>query len=131
MGGIQAATLNHPRRTCFSTLLEPFTLKMWLAFLFLWFLFGANLTFISYMSKKIRKSKFQRESKFSFWQSIWYFSIVSIQIGPDKHPKSFGGKLLTFFWCIFLLVVISSYTANLAALLSKTPSARLIESVGD
>ena len=131
MGGFRAAMLQCPRRVGYTTLLEPFTETMWFAFLFLWLLYSANLTFISYLSNRIQKLKFQRESKFSLWQSIWYFSIVSIQIGPDKHPKSLSGKVLTFFWCNFLLVMITSYTANLAAFLSKTPLEKPLKSVGE
>ena len=116
--GYQAAMLQSEGRQNLA-FVKPFTLQMWISFFLLWIFFGLNLTFISFVSKKLIRDSILKEEHFSFPQSFWYFSIVAIQFGVDKHPKSLSGKLLTFSWGFFTLIVIATYTANLSAFFSK------------
>ena len=71
------------------------------------------------------------EESFSLLQSFWYFSIVAIQVGVEKHPKSIGGKILTFAWSFFTLVLVATYTANLAAFFSENVPNRPLRSIYD
>ena len=38
--------------------------------------------------------------------------------GTNDQPAFLGGRVLTLFWWLFCVVIISSYTANMAAILS-------------
>ena len=38
--------------------------------------------------------------------------------GSNDQPRFFGGRVLTLCWWIFCIVIVSSYTANMAATLT-------------
>ena len=75
-------------------------------------LFSLNLTLISYLSRRKSSNKNEKKPKngkeeaekeddeeeenFSFLESVWYFSLVGIQMGMDQHPKSLSGRILIF-----------------------------------
>ena len=116
--GLQAAMLQAESKRHLS-FIKPFTWTMWVALFLLWIFYSLNLTFISFVSQKLRGGTMLKEDRFSFLQSFWFFSIVAIQFGVIKKPKSLGGKMLTFTWGFFTLTLVATYTANLAAFFSK------------
>ena len=97
MGGLRAAILREEKPQSLS-FLQPFTWSMWISFLLLWLFYSLSLAFVSSLGSKMTEFPRQKEERFSLGQSVWYFSIVSIQFGADKHPKSISGKLLLFAW---------------------------------
>ena len=56
---------------------------------------------------------------------------MAIQVGVGQHPKSIGGKMLTFAWCFFTLVLVATYTANLAAFFAENAPERPLASILD
>jgi hypothetical protein len=53
--------------------------------------------------------------EFNLMNSLWFATASTLQQGGDNTPKSPSGRILaTAFW-FFILIVISTYTANLAA----------------
>ena len=109
----------------------PFTWRMWVSFLLLWIFYSLNLSFISFLSKKVTDCSKQEEEKFSLSQSFRFFSIVSLQYGVDKCPRSISGKMLMCSWSYFMLIVLATYTANLTAFFTQGHVGKPLESVND
>ena len=54
-----------------------------------------------------------------------------IQVGAERHPTHKSGKLLMLAWSTFSLIVIATYTANLAAFFTNPESDKPLCSVFD
>lgn len=71
------------------------------------------------------------QNSFSLLNSFW-FTIGSImQQGSDLAPKSMSTRSMASIWYFFTLIMISSYTANLAAFLTVEKIVYPIESAKD
>ncbi|KAL1131739.1 hypothetical protein AAG570_011352, partial [Ranatra chinensis] len=71
------------------------------------------------------------ECNFSLHNCLW-FSIGSLMAqGCDLLPKAISTRMLAGMWWFFVLIMISSYTANLAAFLTMERMDATIESVED
>ncbi|KAM3968887.1 LOW QUALITY PROTEIN: glutamate receptor 1 [Aphomia sociella] len=57
-------------------------------------------------------------NEFSFWNSIWFSLGSFMQQGSDITPRSISGRIVGSVWWFFTLIVISSYTANMASYLT-------------
>ncbi|KAJ0183994.1 hypothetical protein K1T71_000417 [Dendrolimus kikuchii] len=57
-------------------------------------------------------------NEFSFWNSMWFSLGSFMQQGSDITPRSVSGRIVGSVWWFFALIVISSYTANLASYLT-------------
>ena len=44
--------------------------------------------------------------------------LLNIFPGSNDQPRFLGGRLLTLYWWVFCIVIVSSYTANMAATLT-------------
>ena len=62
--------------------------------------------------------------------SLWFFYTTAMQQGPD-HIPSLSGKIIVAGWFFFCLVIIATYTANLAAFLTVKSFAEGIHSMDD
>ncbi|XP_035699986.1 glutamate receptor ionotropic, kainate 2-like [Branchiostoma floridae] len=67
----------------------------------------------------------------NFLNSLWSVWGAYVAAGPEFLPRSFAGRTLASLWFFVCLVAISSYTANLAAFLTKTNLDRQISSLQD
>ena len=130
MGGVQAAALQHERNDYF-IFFKPFNWKIWVAMLSLWAFYSIILRFASFLSVKMKCSQDGKEDQFTLPQCFWYFSIVSLQFGTDRHPLSRCGKILQGFWSFFTLIFVATYTANLAAFFSEKHFFRPLNSIDD
>ncbi|KAH8406899.1 hypothetical protein KR222_010529 [Zaprionus bogoriensis] len=57
-------------------------------------------------------------NEFSILNSFWYSLAAFMQQGCDLSPRSISGRIAAASWFFFTLILISSYTANLAAFLT-------------
>ncbi|EDW40824.1 glutamate receptor 1 [Drosophila sechellia] len=57
-------------------------------------------------------------NEFSVWNSFWFALAAFMQQGSDLSPRSVSGRIAAASWFFFTLILISSYTANLAAFLT-------------
>ena len=73
----------------------------------------------------------KKEDPFTPLESMWYFALLSINMGPENNPKSPSGKILMFSWGTFILIVLTTFTANLAAFFSNKGFIKPLESVVD
>ncbi|XP_078584743.1 glutamate receptor ionotropic, delta-2-like [Branchiostoma floridae x Branchiostoma japonicum] len=69
--------------------------------------------------------------RFGLNDSLWFIIGSLMQQGWDWSPRCLSHRLLSGFWWLFSLVVISTYTANLAAFLTVTRMENPIRSVDD
>ena len=64
-------------------------------------------------------------------ESFWFFYASLVGAGTEVTPRTISSRLLTGAWWFFTLIIISSYTANLAASLTVTKIETPINTVGD
>ena len=57
-------------------------------------------------------------NQFSLSNSFWFTIAAVMQQGSDLAPRSLSTRLVAAIWYFFTLIMISSYTANLAAFLT-------------
>ena len=71
------------------------------------------------------------ENDFSLLNSFWFTIGSLFQQGSDLAPKSMSTRTIAGLWYFFTLIMISSYTANLAAFLTVEKVVYPIESAED
>lgn len=99
-----------------------------------WFCtFGAFVvvSLILYMLEKIGASHSKDLPTISFKESFWFVFGSLLQGSTDASPSTLPGRILTSAWWFFALILISSYTANLAAFLTVKKINTPIKSVTD
>ena len=70
-------------------------------------------------------------NEFSLCNSMWFTVGSLMQQGSDLTPKSISTRMIAAMWWFFTLIMISSYTANLAAFLTVERMATPIEKADD
>ncbi|XP_072040413.1 glutamate receptor 2-like isoform X2 [Amphiura filiformis] len=73
----------------------------------------------------------ERTNDFDFPNSLWFSMGALMQQGCDICPRALSGRIVGGVWWFFTLIVISSYTANLAAFLTVTRMDSPINSAED
>lgn len=70
-------------------------------------------------------------NEFSILNSFWFALGAFMQQGCDLSPRSISGRIVGSVWWFFTLILISSYTANLAAFLTVERMGTTIKSAED
>ncbi|CAF1193179.1 unnamed protein product [Rotaria sordida] len=71
----------------------------------------------------------QLSNKFSILNTLFFALAAFMQQGVDFIPRSISGRLVASVWWYFSMILVSSYTANLAAFLTVQRMVIPIESV--
>ncbi|KAL9891638.1 glutamate receptor ionotropic, kainate 2 isoform X3 [Glossina fuscipes] len=71
------------------------------------------------------------ENQFSLTNCFWFSIGALLQQGSELAPKGFSTRSVASFWSFFILIMVSSYTANLAAFLTVESLSTPIENVED
>ncbi|XP_053947507.1 glutamate receptor ionotropic, kainate 2-like [Anastrepha ludens] len=71
------------------------------------------------------------ENQFTLNNSFWFTTGAFLQQGSEIAPKSLSTRTLASIWWFFTLIILSSYTANLAAFLTVENPSGLINNVED
>uniref|UniRef100_A0A4D5RB87 Glutamate receptor 1 n=1 Tax=Scolopendra viridis TaxID=118503 RepID=A0A4D5RB87_SCOVI len=71
------------------------------------------------------------ENNFSLMNSLWFTIGSLMQQGSDIAPRAVSTRIVAGMWWFFTLIIISSYTANLAAFLTVETLSSPIENVND
>lgn len=71
------------------------------------------------------------ENQFSLSNSFWFTIGTLMQQGSDLNPKACSTRIVGGIWWFFTLIIISSYTANLAAFLTVERMITPIDTVED
>jgi len=70
-------------------------------------------------------------NEFGIFNSLWFSLGAFMRQGYDISPRSLSGRIVGGVWWFFTLIIISSYTANLAAFLTVERMVSPIESAED
>ncbi|VDD75947.1 unnamed protein product [Mesocestoides corti] len=71
------------------------------------------------------------KNNFNMLNSLWFTIGSLMQQGSDILPRATSTRIIAGFWWFFTLIIISSYTANLAAFLTVERMKVPIEDVND
>ncbi|XP_034829420.2 glutamate receptor ionotropic, kainate 3-like [Maniola hyperantus] len=71
------------------------------------------------------------ENQFTLANAMWFNLGAVLQQGSEVAPVAYGSRAVASVWWIFALVITSSYTANLATLLSTKMPNEIISGVRD
>ncbi|XP_071951840.1 glutamate receptor 3-like isoform X2 [Antedon mediterranea] len=72
-----------------------------------------------------------KTNDFGIFNSLWFSMGAFMQQGCEISPRSLSGRIVGGVWWFFTLIIISSYTANLAAFLTVERMESPIESAED
>uniref|UniRef100_A0A1A9VGY6 Ionotropic glutamate receptor C-terminal domain-containing protein n=1 Tax=Glossina austeni TaxID=7395 RepID=A0A1A9VGY6_GLOAU len=71
------------------------------------------------------------ENQFTINNALWFTTGALLQQGSEVAPKALSTRTVAAIWCFFTLIMVSSYTANLAAFLTIENPTSLLENVQD
>ncbi|TDG50484.1 hypothetical protein AWZ03_003073 [Drosophila navojoa] len=71
------------------------------------------------------------ENQFTINNSLWFTTGALLQQGSEIAPKALSTRTISAIWWFFTLIMVSSYTANLAAFLTIENPSSSINSVED
>lgn len=100
-----------------------------------WILITSSLAVVGLMlflmDRISPNSKEYQLGRFNFSESLWFIYGSLVGAGTEMVPRTLSGRLLTGSWWFFALILVSSYTANLAAFLTVTKIETPIKSIAD
>ncbi|XP_071499997.1 glutamate receptor 4-like [Diadema antillarum] len=73
----------------------------------------------------------KKENNFGIQNSLWFSMGALMQQGCEVSPRCLSGRIVGGVWWFFTLIIISSYTANLAAFLTVERMSSPINSAED
>ncbi|XP_058239453.1 glutamate receptor 3a isoform X2 [Hemibagrus wyckioides] len=122
--------------------LDPLAYEIWMCIVFAYIGVSVVLFLVSRFSPYEWNSESSEEAKdpqappdppndFGIFNSLWFSLGAFMQQGCDISPRSLSGRIVGGVWWFFTLIIISSYTANLAAFLTVERMVSPIESAED
>ncbi|KAH9523149.1 hypothetical protein Btru_065945 [Bulinus truncatus] len=117
------------RETSYFEFLNPLSPIVWICTLCAFVI----VSVILYVLERVGRSK-NREAdavEITVRESFWFIFGSLLQGNTDSTPTTIPGRILTSAWWFFALILISSYTANLAAFLTVKKINTPIKSVTD
>lgn len=124
--------------TTLFSFLSPFSLDVWLWVLGAYTTVSLILYFVGRISPyewtnayPCRQQDTVLHNSFSVLNSFWFTIGSLMQQGSDLAPKSMATRSMAGIWYFFTLIMISSYTANLAAFLTVERIVYPIENAKD
>ncbi len=116
--------------------MEPLSREIWMCILLAYVGISVILFLVSRFSPyewhlEQNMGEASLSNDFTIFNTFWFCLAAFMQQGIDIAPKSISGRLVTSAWWFFTLILISSYTANLAAFLTVERMVSPIESAED
>ncbi|XP_075399282.1 glutamate receptor 1 isoform X1 [Tenrec ecaudatus] len=121
--------------------LDPLAYEIWMCIVFAYIGVSVVLFLVSrfspyeWHSEECEEGRDQTTSdqsnEFGIFNSLWFSLGAFMQQGCDISPRSLSGRIVGGVWWFFTLIIISSYTANLAAFLTVERMVSPIESAED
>ncbi|VDP03017.1 unnamed protein product [Heligmosomoides polygyrus] len=134
------AYLAHTKSSMF-TFLEPLSFSVWLSLIgaylsvsFIMYLLARFSPYEWYDIEKIDerdRSIENQKNQFSVLNSLWFAVGSLMQQGSDVIPRAAATRVVAVMWWMFTQILISSYTAQLAAFLTVERMTTPIESTAD
>ena len=76
--------------------------------------------------RKLAKKGEGNGDEFSLMNCIWFTTASFLQQGPDYTPRGASGRILSAAFWFFVIIIVSTYTANLAAFFTSTSITDLV-----
>ncbi|RUS87243.1 hypothetical protein EGW08_004995, partial [Elysia chlorotica] len=118
--------------------MEPLSVEVWMCIIVAYLTVSVGLFLVSRFSpvewRRVKGEGIgigQYENDFSLFNSFWFSMGALMFQGSDTCPRSISGRIIGGAWWFFVLIIISSYTANLAAFLTIERMVTPIESADD
>uniref|UniRef100_A0A3B5AY34 Glutamate receptor n=1 Tax=Stegastes partitus TaxID=144197 RepID=A0A3B5AY34_9TELE len=124
--------------------LDPLAYEIWMCIVFAYIGVSVVLFLVSRFSpyewqgdesddedETLPSSAPEHTNDFGIFNSLWFSLGAFMQQGCDISPRSLSGRIVGGVWWFFTLIIISSYTANLAAFLTVERMVSPIESAED
>uniref|UniRef100_A0A672QED8 Glutamate receptor n=1 Tax=Sinocyclocheilus grahami TaxID=75366 RepID=A0A672QED8_SINGR len=115
--------------------LDPLAYEIWMCIVFAYIGVSVVLFLVSRFSPYEWHEKQEKQpehnNEFGIFNSLWFSLGAFMQQGCDISPRSLSGRIVGGVWWFFTLIIISSYTANLAAFLTVERMVSPIESAED
>ncbi|CAL1537976.1 unnamed protein product [Lymnaea stagnalis] len=119
----------------FFSFMEPLSSEIWMCIVFAYIGVSVVLFLVSRFSPNEWHLSEAHHSyianDFSISNSLWFSLGAFMQQGCDISPRSMSGRIVGSVWWFFTLIIISSYTANLAAFLTVERMLTPIDSAED
>ncbi|XP_028296711.1 glutamate receptor ionotropic, kainate 5-like isoform X2 [Gouania willdenowi] len=138
--GISILYRVHPgRKPGYFSFLDPFSPAVWL-FMLLAYLAVSCVLFLSARLSPyewydphpcLRERRDLLENQYTLGNSLWFPVGGFMQQGSEVMPRALSTRCVSGVWWAFTLIIISSYTANLAAFLTVQRMEAPIESPDD
>ncbi|XP_065346069.1 ionotropic receptor 93a [Cloeon dipterum] len=111
--------MQRPRKSLIGTsLLEPFTLEVWMLTLFALVLMGPLIFAIIKLRQKLVHSSGPKSRVYRLNECVWFTYGAIMKQGSPLDPTDDTTRLLFATWWIFITILTSYYTANLTAFLT-------------
>uniref|UniRef100_A0AAR2M011 Glutamate receptor n=1 Tax=Pygocentrus nattereri TaxID=42514 RepID=A0AAR2M011_PYGNA len=120
--------------------LDPLAYEIWMCIVFAYIGVSVVLFLVSRFSpyewhaedyEENAEQSPEQTNEFGIFNSLWFSLGAFMQQGCDISPRSLSGRIVGGVWWFFTLIIISSYTANLAAFLTVERMVSPIESAED
>nr|QGW50653.1 ionotropic receptor 11 [Propsilocerus akamusi] len=116
--------------------LNPLAVEIWICVFFAYCLVSLTVWIVARFSEWAAASRCNQnsglyENHFTLSNSFWFVIGTLMQQGSDLNPKATSTRIVGGIWWFFTLIIISSYTANLAAFLTVERMITPIENVDD
>ncbi|XP_076446346.1 glutamate receptor-like [Babylonia areolata] len=124
--------LNHKAHVF--SFMDPLSYEIWMCIVFAYIGVSVVLFLVSRFSPNewhLTVGEHQVTNDFSISNSLWFSLGAFMQQGCDISPRSMSGRIVGSVWWFFTLIIISSYTANLAAFLTVERMLTPIDSAED
>ncbi|XP_060554333.1 glutamate receptor-like isoform X2 [Ruditapes philippinarum] len=113
--------------------MDPLSYEIWMCILFAYI----GVSVVLFLVSRFSPTEWHVDdgasisNDFTISNSLWYSLGAFMQQGCDISPRSVSGRIVGSVWWFFTLIIISSYTANLAAFLTVERMLTPIESAED
>ncbi|KAL7047464.1 hypothetical protein ACKWTF_002925 [Chironomus riparius] len=116
--------------------LNPLAMNIWFLVFFAYCLVSLTVWLVARFSEwsiasKCNSNSGLYENNFTISNSFWFVIGTLMQQGSDLNPKATSTRIVGCSWWFFSLIIISSYTANLAAFLTVERMITPIENAED
>ncbi|KAK3594265.1 hypothetical protein CHS0354_023655 [Potamilus streckersoni] len=121
------------KETSVFSFMDPLSYEIWMCILFAYI----GVSVVLFLVSRFSPTEWHVEdgasitNDFTIANSLWYSLGAFMQQGCDISPRSVSGRIVGSVWWFFTLIIISSYTANLAAFLTVERMLTPIESAED
>lgn len=118
--------------------MNPLAFEIWLYVLAAYFLVSFTIYTVAKFSPIEQQPKYRENicvnsetAHFNLSNSFWFTIGTLMQQGSDLSPQAISTRIVSAIWWFFTLIIIASYTANLAAFLTVERMIAPIENAED